>query len=87
MSLSRRAIFRNPYEELGIILVRKYPGALEEEIPEAFREEARKRGADAVIRVRAEKRVLFSLVPFFISFPFQGIEAKGVAVRFKKEKE
>lgn len=27
---------RNPYEELGIILVRKYPGALEEEIQEAF---------------------------------------------------
>lgn len=78
---------RNRYEELGIILVRKYPGALEEEIPEAFREEARKRGADAVIRVRAEKRMIFSLAPFFISFPFQGIEAKGVAVRFKKEKE
>ena len=79
--------FKEPYEELGIILVRKYPGSLEEEIMDKFREEAKKRGADAVIEVRAVKQSFFSLAPFFFSFPFQGIEARGVAIRFKNEKK
>lgn len=78
-------IFREPYEELGIILIRKGPGSLEEEMMDKFREEAMIRGAEAVIKVRAEKHAIFSLAPFFISFPFQGIEARGVAIRFKRE--
>lgn len=77
--------FQKPYEELGIILIRKYPGSLEEEIQEKFREEAMMRGAHAVIKVRATKQSVFSLVPFFFSFPFSGIEAKGVAIRFLKD--
>ena len=79
--------FKEPYEELGIIIVRKYPGSLEEEIQEKMREEAVMRGADAVIRIRAEKQSFFSLSPFFLSFPFPGIEVKGVAIRFKKEEK
>ena len=74
-----------PYEELGIILIRKYPGSLEEEISDKFREVAMRHGADAVIQVRAEKRPIFSISPFFFSFPLPGIEARGVAVRTKKE--
>lgn len=77
--------FREPYEEVGIILIRKGPTALEEEMMDRFREEAMLRGADAVIKIRAEKHAIFSLAPFFISFPFQGIEARGVAIRFKKD--
>ena len=74
----------DPYEELGIILIRKYPGSLEEEISDKFREVARLRGADAVIHVRAAKHPFFSISPFFFSFPLQGIEARGVAVRFRE---
>ena len=77
--------FKGSYEELGIILVRKYPGSLEEEIVDEFRQEAMMRGADAVIKVRATKQAFFSLSPFFITFPFSGIEAKGVAIKFKPE--
>lgn len=80
-------VLKEPYEELGIILVRKAPGSLEEEIQEKFREEAMTRGADAVIKVRANKQSVFSLSPFFFSFPFQGIEAKGVAVRLKSHSQ
>ena len=75
-----------PYEELGIIMLRKSPGALEEEIVEKFQEEAMRRGADAVIKVVTSRRPFFSIGPFFFSFPFPGIEAEGVAIRFKKEK-
>ncbi len=77
--------FKEPYEELGIILIRKYPGSLEEEIMDKFREEAMIRGADAVIKIRVVKQPVFSISPFLFSFPFPGIEAKGVAIRFKKK--
>lgn len=53
---------------------------------EKFREEARMRGAEAVIKVETKKEPFFSIGPFFFSIPFYGIESKGVAVRFKKEK-
>lgn len=76
-----------PYEELGIIIVRKSVGSLEEEIMEKFQEEAMVRGAEAVIKVQAEKKPLFSVGPFFFSFPFPGIEARGVAIRFIKRKQ
>ena len=78
--------YSEPYDELGIILIRKYPGSLEEEIMDKFREEAMARGADAVIKIQAVKQSVFSLTPFFFSFPFPGIEAKGVAIRFKEKK-
>lgn len=74
-----------PYEELGVILLRKSPGALEEEMIEKFQEEAMQRGADAVIKMKTSRQPIFSIGPFFFSFPFPGIEAEGVAVRFKKE--
>ena len=74
-----------PYDELGVILVRKYPGSLEEEMIEKFQEEAARRGADAVIKMKTSRQPLFSIGPFFFSFPFPGIEAEGVAVRFKKK--
>ena len=74
-----------PYEELGIIMIRRYPGSLEEEVADKFREVARMKGADAVIQIRAERQPVFSLSPFFFSFPFPGVEARGTAVRFKKE--
>lgn len=73
-----------PYEALGIILIRKYPGSPEEEIQEEFRKEAMVRGADAVIQVQVEKQTVFSLSPFIFSLPFPGIEARGVAVKLKK---
>ena len=76
-----------PYEELGVILIRKYPGSLEEEIHEAFRQEAMSRGADAVIHVEMEKQPVFSLSPFIFSLPFPGIVARGTAVRYKKEEK
>lgn len=75
-----------PYEELGIIIVRKSFGSLEEEIMEEFKEEAMMHGAEAVINVQAEKQPFLSIGPFFLSFPFSGIEARGVAIRFKQEK-
>ena len=74
-----------PYDELGVILVRKYPGSLEEEMIEKFQEEAARRGADAVIKMKTSRQPLFSIGPFFFSFPFPGIEAEGVAVRYKKK--
>lgn len=76
---------KEPYEELGVILLRKYPGALEEEMVEKFQEEANLRGADAVIKMKTERRPIFSIGPFFLSFPFPGIEAEGVAVRYKED--
>ena len=45
-----------PYDELGIIMIRKYPGSLEEEVADKFREVARMKGADAVINMRAERQ-------------------------------
>lgn len=74
-----------PYEELGVILIRKYPGSLEEEMIEKFQEEAARKGADAVIKMKTSRQPLFSIGPFFFSFPFPGIEAEGVAVRYKKK--
>lgn len=75
-----------PHEELGVILIRKYPDALEEEIQEKFRAEAMMRGADAVIHVEVQKQTVFSLSPFIFSLPFAGVEARGTAIRYKKEK-
>ena len=75
-----------PYEELGVILVRKYPGSEEAEMQEAFRNEAMTRGADAVIHMEVEKATVFSLSPFIFSLPFPGVEARGTAIRYKKEK-
>ena len=74
---------KEPYEEIGVILLRKFPGALEEEMVEKFQEEARLRGADAVIKMETSRRPFFSIGPFFFSFPFPGLEAEGVAVRYK----
>ena len=76
---------KEPYEEIGVILLRKYPGALEEELIDKFKEEAALRGADAVIKMKTERRPFFSIGPFFFSFPFPGIEAEGVAVRLRKD--
>lgn len=76
-----------PHEELGIILIRKYPGSEGREIQRAFREEAMVRGADAVIHVTVEKQTVFSLSPFIFSLPFPGIEARGTAARYLKEEK
>lgn len=75
-----------PHEELGVILIRKYPNSSDEEIQEAFRNEAMVRGADAVIHVEVEKATVFSLSPFIFSLPFPGVEARGTAIRYQKEK-
>ncbi|GEM_PF-2954414 len=71
-----------PYEELGIIIIRKYPSSDEVDIQQAFRDEAMTRGADAVIRVDAESQTVFALSPFIFSLPFPGIVAKGTAIRY-----
>ena len=74
----------DPYEEIGLIHVSGTTREGYEVLNAKLREQARRVGADAVIHVSYGIENAFSIVPIFISIPYDVITAEGLAVRAKK---
>ena len=75
--------FNGPYVELGMIHVSGVSREGYESLNGKLRAEARRLGADAVIFVHYGTENLFSIIPFFVSIPYDVLTAEGVAVRSK----
>ena len=75
--------FNGPYVELGMIHVSGVSREGYESLNGKLRAQARQMGADAVIFVHYSTENLFSIIPFFVSIPYDVLTAEGVAVRSK----
>ncbi|MBI4004074.1 MAG: hypothetical protein HY353_03550 [Candidatus Omnitrophica bacterium] len=73
-----------PYQEVGVIHVSGVSREGYEGLSEKMREEARRMGADAIIYVRYGTVNAFSIIPFFVAFPYDVLTAEGLAVRSKR---
>ncbi len=73
-----------PYVELGTIHVSGISREGYQSLNEKLRIEARRIGADAVIFVHYGTENVFSVIPIFISIPYDVLTAEGVAVRSKR---
>ncbi len=71
------------YEELGVIHVSGVSREGYEKLNGKLRAEARRVGADAVIYVTYGTENAFSIIPFFVAFPYDVLVARGLAVRSK----
>lgn len=72
-----------PYQELGVLHLSGYSREGYDRLNDRLREKARQVGADSVIFVRYETENAMSLIPFFISIPYDVLTVDGVAVRSK----
>jgi len=73
----------DPYEEIGLIHVSGTTREGYEVLNAKLRAQARIVGADAVIHIGYGLENAFSIVPIFISIPYDVITAEGLAVRTK----
>ena len=73
----------HPYVELGTIHVSGISREGYQGLNEKLRTEARQIGADAVIFVHYGTENLFSVIPLFVSIPYDVLTAEGLAVRSK----
>ena len=73
----------DPYEEIGFIHVSGTTREGYETLNTKLRDKARRLGADAVINVYYGLENAFSIVPIFVSIPYDVITAEGLAVRKK----
>ena len=73
-----------PYVELGMIHVSGLNREGYDSLNGKLRAEARRIGADAIIFVHYGTENLFSIVPFFVSIPYDVLTAEGLAVRSKR---
>ncbi len=69
------------YQEIGVIHVSGIGREGYDKLNERLREKAREVGADAVIHVYYGTENAFSIIPFFIAFPYDVLVARGLAVR------
>lgn len=72
-----------PYQEIGVIHVSGVSRVGYEGLNDALRRQARSAGADAVIFVRYGTENVLSIIPFFVSFPYDVLVAEGLAVHSK----
>ena len=72
-----------PYEELGVVHVSGVTREGFAGLNERLRAEARRAGADAVIYVHYGTENVFSVIPIFVSIPYDVLTAEGLAVRGK----
>lgn len=73
----------DPYEEIGFIHVSGTTREGYEVLNRKLRDRARRLGADAVIHISYGLENAFSIVPIFISIPYDVVTAEGLAVRKK----
>ncbi len=73
----------HPYVELGTIHVSGISREGYTNLNGKLRAEARQIGADAVIFVHYGTENLFSIIPVFVSIPYDVLTAEGLAVRSK----
>ena len=73
----------HPYVELGTIHVSGISRDGYQGLNEKLRTEARQIGADTVIFIHYGTENLFSVIPIFISIPYDVLTAEGLAVRSK----
>jgi hypothetical protein len=75
--------WNQPYEELGVVHVSSFTRDGYADLNEKLREQARHAGADAVVYVRYGTETLFSVIPIFVSIPYDVLTAEGLAVKGK----
>lgn len=73
-----------PYQEIGVLHVSGVSRLGYEDLNEKLRQEARRAGADAVIDVHYGVENVLSVIPFFISVPYDVLTAEGLAVRKRR---
>lgn len=75
--------WNKPYQEIGVIHVSGMSRMGYDALNDALRRQAREVGADAVVFVRYGTENVLSIIPFFVSFPYDVLVAEGLAVRSK----
>lgn len=77
--------WEGPYEELGVVRVSGLVRAGYADLNDRLRDQARNHGADAVIFVHYGTENVLSIIPIFVSIPWDVLTAEGLAIKAKRK--